>query len=293
MTIRHLVISVAVIFDQPSQSFLLCHNKRWHGYAFPMKHVEPECGESPTAVALQALNDWSVPASFPHATATPLDYLVETLTSDAVREVTIYDYHVFGVEPGVPLPSDLHPDLRLFTYQELQDAVNVTPSTKAIARSFIEDRRVASSVIARNGAAGPEFLVVYNENHGYFFPSTRIKTEVYPAEAALEAARLDLGYEGPLNVVAQAPEVPVLKQSPRFGLGERRFHYYICLLKATAVELTAPGNSVETSLNRLAASLGPLPVPYWRWCTEQQLRSDPDMSPSMPAVLLTVLHLVE
>ena len=293
MSIRHREVAVSVIFDQPTQSFLLCHNKRWNGYAFPMKHFEPGSGIAPADVALKSLDDWYVPLSFPDATATPLDYMVETLWSDAAREVTVYEYHSFKINSGLVLPNPLPPDLRLFAYDQLQDAVNVTSSTKAIARSFVEDRKVAVAVVVRRMPAGCEFLLVYNKNHGYFFPSTRIKSGSYPAESALEAARIDLGYDGPLKLVDQSPELPAMKVTTRFAPGNRRFHYHLTQFEVPDVNLTAPGNALETQLDGVAASLSQLPVPYWRWFTEDEMRSDTNISPSISAVLLTALQLVE
>ena len=296
--IRHRQVAVAVIFDEPTQSFLLCHNKRWNGYAFPMKHIAPDSGISPADVALDALDDREVPLNLPNASATPLDYYVETLQSEAAWseaawKVTVYEYHSFEIHSGMDLPDPLHPDLRLFTYQQLQDAINVTSSTKAIARSFVEDRKVAVAVIARHMPAGCEFLLVHNAHYGYFFPSTRIKTNAHPPEAAIEAARMDLGYDGPWEVVDQSPEVPGVQESQRFGLGERRFHYHLCLLNPPDVDLLAPENELANSLNQLGRNRETPAVAYWRWATEDQLRNDPTMSKSMPAVLQTVLQLVE
>lgn len=282
---------MAAVFDSPSEGFLLCHNPRWHGYAFPMKHVEN--GISAANAAIKAIAEWSPPLQLAGATATPLDRLVESLHSETAREVTVYDYHVFQIDLSSSFGGSLHPDLRLFTYRQLQDALNVTSSTKAIARSFVEDRRVAVGVLTRAGAAGREYLLVQNPNHGYFFPATRIKTDASADESVLEAARLDLGYDGPLNVITQAPEVPALKHSSRFGPGQRRFHYRLGLLEAPGVDLSAPGNAVEQAANALAAGLNPSPGPYWRWFTEDQLRSGSLVSPSVATVLPTVLQLAE
>lgn len=285
MAIRHRQVAVAVIYNE---GFLLCHNQRWNGYAFPMKQVEGN--QSPAEVALSALEDWDVPAQFPNATATPLDHVVDTLWSDGAREVTVYDYDVFEINTEAPVSKSLHPDLRWFTYQELQDAVNVTSSTKSIARSFVEDRKIVVSVLTRQASTGLEFLLVHNPQHGYFFPSTRIKSTALPAEIALQAARMDLGYEGSLQVAHQAAEVPALKLSSRFGAAQQRFYYHVCFLEAPNLDLIAPDNALEKSLNELATKLGSTTMPYYRWCSENELRTSPNMSPSVSAVLTTVLH---
>lgn len=97
MNPRQRDVAVAVIFDPPSQGFLLCHNKRWNGYAFPMQHFEPRTESQPAKIALQALDDWYVPLTLSNPSATPLDHVVKTLYSEAARELTVYEYHVFDV----------------------------------------------------------------------------------------------------------------------------------------------------------------------------------------------------
>lgn len=291
MSIRHREVAVAVIYDKASDKFVLCHNRRWGGYAFPMKHVENANPESLADAALSSLDDWDMPEKFPNATVAPLEYIVEAMMSDAVRQVTVYEYHVFDVDIQQQLPAQLHPDLRLFSFDELQNAVNVSSSTKEIARSFVEDRRVAVAVLARNGSGGNEYLVVHNRNHGYFFPSTRIKDSKAPAQCVMDAVRTDTGYYGPLRVIDQAPEVPDLKASSRFGTGTRRFYYHLCSLEATGVDLSQPGNAFELSLNEIAGAFGSSTLPYYRWMDEAQLRSDKHVSTSMSAVLLTALQL--
>lgn len=293
MTIRRREVAVAVVFDPASQSFLLCHNSRWHGYAFPMKHLEPDGAETNGDAALQALDEWRVSLDVAHAKASALDHLVECLFSEATRQYTLYDYHVFEIELGAPVGPALHPDLRWFTYQQLQDAVNVTSSTKEIVLSFVEDRRVAVGVLTRPGGSGREYLVVRNPNYGYFFPSTRIKTAAHPAEAMIEAVRLDLGYEDDLDVVAQGDEVPALEESKRFGIGQRRFHYHLGVLETPGMDLATPGNSLEQAVAKLTAQSAPPLERYTRWLNEDELQSGAELSPSMSVVLPAVVQLVE
>lgn len=289
MTIRHREVAVAVVFDQPSQSFLLRHNHRWGGYAFPMKQIQGDAAEQ---TALAAVEDDEGGLRFPGAQTKLLDHVHSVLRSEALGTVTIYDYQVFEVETGTGLPSPLHPDWKLFTYDELQTALNVTTSTKEIARSFVEDRKVAVAVVCRCSATGPELLLVNNPNHGYFFPSTRIKAESGSAEAAVNAVRSDLGYESTIEVTLEQAETLDVKHSLRFGPGDRRFVYYVHQVEFPGVDLLAAGNELEGTMNQMPTAAG-MPNQYWRWCNEDQLRNDPQMSPSIPALLTPVMRLAQ
>lgn len=298
-TFRHRSVAVAVIYDQPSQKFLLWHNKRWHGYAFPMKHFEPTAGVDPAQVALNALDAREIQLNLPNATSTPIDRHGECEFSEGVRQFTYYDYHVFGIDPGPGIASaSLHPDLRWFAFDDLVAAPNVTWSTKSVARSLVEDRKVAVAVIARPMPTGTEFLLVYNRNHGYFFPATRMKTDTLPGQAVVQAVRNDLAYDGEIQVVDQS-EVPDLQQSQRFGPRTGRFHFHLCLVRfSDDVDLGAPGNALEQSVSTLQAALAGRGVPasaapYWGWFSESDLRIRTDMSQSVELVLATVLQLVE
>lgn len=282
-----------------AETFLLWHNQRWHGYAFPMKHFEPAAGVDPAQVVLSALDGREIPLDLPNATSSPLDRHGECEFSEGVHEHTYYDYHVFGIDPGQPIASgSLHPDLRWFTFDELVAAPNVTSSTKAVARSLVEDRKVAVAVIPRTMPTGPEFLLVYNQNYGYFFPATRMKTDTLPAQAVVQALRNDLAYNGEIKIVDQA-EVPSLQQSYRFRPRRGRFHFHLCLITfPDEVDLSAPGNALEESVNGLQAALAGRgapapPAPYWGWFTADELRTRTDMSRSVETVLATVLQLVE
>jgi hypothetical protein len=297
-TFRERSVAVAVIYDQPTQAFLLWHNKRWHGYAFPMKHFDPSAAVSPAEVALQSLEDRDFPLSLRDPSATPLDRVGHCLLSEGVHQYTYYDYYVFAVDTNGPINrSTLDPDLRLFTYDELVAAQNVTSSTKMIAESFVQDRQVAVAVITRQTQRGREFLLTRNKLNQFFFPATRIKSDASPAHAVVQAVRLDLAYEGEVVDVNQQ-EVPVVQGSLRFGPGQRRFHFHLCLLKLPGVDLSDPGNELAKALNDFqAALLSHQPTAaansYWGWLTEDEIRNRADVSPSGKTVIVTAVQLAE
>jgi hypothetical protein len=290
-------VAVAVIYDAASQKFLLWNNKRWNGYAFPMKKFDAAAGADPGHAALEALGDLDMPLNLAQATASPLDRLVEPLFSDGTHRLTVYDYHVYSVAPGQPLnTASLHPDFRYFTFNELIAAPNVTSSTIAIARSLVEDRKVALAVITRTGKSGTEFLLVSNKQGQYFFPAARMKVDGQPAHAVGDAVLVDLGYDGEVKVVRQS-EVPAVQTSRRFGTRDVRFTFHPCLLQLPGVDLIVPGNNLEQSLNGMPAAQSATgstatAKPYWGWFTAANLRAHSDMSPSVAPVLNTVLQLV-
>jgi hypothetical protein len=210
--------------------------------------------------------------------------------SDATRRVTIYDYHVYTVNlGGLPSPDALHPDFCYFTFDELLKAINVTSSTQTIAQALVENRKVAAAVIPRTAPRGQEFLLVKNRLGEYFFPSARMKTSAIPKIAITNAIVADLGYEDEIDVPRQA-EVPVVQDSTRFGARLVKFYFHPCLVQFKGIDLNARGNPLETSLKKLAPASGT--NAYSDWFTESELRTRPDMSPSVAVVLNTVLQLV-
>lgn len=292
--LRLKTVGVAVIYDEPSGKFLLLHNKRWNGFAFPMKHFDPEQGGDPKAAALRAVQEREFPLTWPKAQAHPLDRIGEWLFSEGVHGATRYDYHVYGIDPGAPLDtSDPNPDLRYCTYDELIASPSVTYSTQTIARALVEDRRVAAAVITRRSSRGLEFLLVHNLNYQYFFPAVRMKANMFPAQAAVEAVQTDLGYTGPVQV-GEAKLVEALQSSGRFGGREGRFHFHLCPVTLPGVDLAAPGNALEQAIQAAQSSLSdtrPTPSkPGWGWFNADDLRGRNDLSPSIPLVLATLLQ---
>ena len=288
-SLQYKSVAVAVIYDASTDKFLLWHNKRWRGYAFPMKKFDPQAGGDPGQAALAALADWDMPLDVSQATASPIDRIIDVSLSDATRRVTIYDQHVYTVNLGrLPSPDDLHPDFRYFTFDELLKAINVTASTQTIAQALVENRKVAVAVIPRTTPRGQEFLLVKNRLGEYFFPSARMKTSAIPAVAIANAVVADLGYEAGIDVPRQA-EVPAVQESTRFGARLVQFYFHPCLVQFPGVDLNAPGNPLETSLEAAAAATGT--NAYAGWFTESELRNRPDMSPSVAVVLNTVLQI--
>jgi hypothetical protein len=283
-SLMHKHVAVAVIYDAATDKFLLWHNKRWRGYAFPMKQFDPQSGDACQA-ALDALSDWDMPPNLRNATASRLDRIVETLFSDGTHRVTVYEYHVCAVElrTGFSLAS-LPPDFRSFTYDELVAALNVTTSTVAIARALVGSRNVVLAVISRPSGRGREFLVVSNKLGQWFFPAARMKFDGRPEQAVGAALRADLGYDGPFRVTAQA-EVPAVQTSTRFGAHQVQFHFFPCVVEFPEVDLTAPDNPLDAALKELPASRS-------AWFTETELRNRPDMSPTVAIVVNTVMQLL-
>ena len=209
--------------------------------------------------------------------------------SVGVREYTFYDYHLFGVGLVNIQESALHPDLRFFSFQQLQDAPNVTSSTKRIAEWLVGDRDVVVGVVTRLSTQGREFLLTYTPEHQYFFPSTRLRHDAYPAEEVVRVVQSDLGYEGAIEIVDQV-QVDALQESTRFGQLETRFHFHLCLLNLPGTTLAEPGNPLEQSLAGVVSAMAEKRAEaaeptYWRWCTEEEMRTRGDMSPSLASVI--------
>lgn len=296
--LRHKTVAVAVIYDPLSEKFLLWHNKRWNGYAFPMKHCAPGNDDDAMRAAIAAVQEREFPLSLPRAQAQPIDRVGECRFSDGVHQYTYYDYHVYAIDPGTSIrlgPADI--DLRQLTYDELIAASSVTDSTKSIARALVEDRRIAAAVISRDGNRGREFLLVYNKNYQYFLPATRMKTDTLAVNAALQAVRDDLGYDGSAEC-GQMLVVDVVQPSRRFGAHQGQFHFHLCHVDFPEIDLNVHGNGLEQSLNVMQAAWSagkpaPAAAHYWGWFTEDEMRQRADMSPSLALVLNTALQLAE
>ncbi len=290
LQLRHKTVAVAVIHD-PESGFLLWNNKRWNGYAFPMRHLE--AGDDPAEAALQAIEDRDFPTSLPGASARPLECTGAFGYSQGAREETYYDYHVVQIHPREPLlPDSLHPDLRFFTYPDLQASSCVTWSTRVIATSLVEYQEVVVGLICRSTSAGAEFLLVYKPGHGYFFPAVRRKTHSSLEEMAGHAVFLDAAYAGDTGA-KYLREVLDVHPSNRFGLNRRRYRFYLCLMDFPGLDLTQSGNALEQSLTALQSAKGDQGRKsgargYWNWFTPDELRDQAEMSPQV-AVLLNAV----
>jgi hypothetical protein len=294
-SLRHKVVAVAVIYDKRTDKFLLSYNKRWHGYAFPMKHIEP--GTDPAATAVAAIRDPEFPIRWPQAAATPLDRFGEFRHSEGAHKDTYYDYRLFAIDPGAPLPdAPLDSGLALLTYEQLQMTPSVTASTQAIAKALVERRRVVSTVISRVGRGGPEVLLVLNQHHEYFLPSARMRTELEAAQVTPGIVLDDLGYSGPTEI-GDVRVVDARQPSPRFGGRSGAFHFHLFGMKLPGVDLTRPANALEQALDEIH----PPPLvhanaptkPWWDWFTAEGLRTRSDVSPSMKLILETLLQMLE
>jgi hypothetical protein len=298
--LRKRTVAVAIIYDKNSDSYLLWNNMKWHGYTFPMKQFKAASVADTGKIALDAIDGRDFPLSLRNATAGELDLQRHMERSASTGEVTGYEYHVYGIDPGQPIRTIVgDPNLRWFPYAKLKKARNVTPSTKQIVKTLVKERKVAVAVISRQARRGREFLMVWKgSRYKYFFPCTRMKTERSPAKAAIRAVRDDLGYRGAVNVAAHA-EVDAKQVSFRFGPHLGRFTFHPCMIHlSSGGDEAAKARDLEQSLNGKQAALARLnELPgsgqYWGWFTEKELRMRRDMSPSMKDVLLTVLQLAE
>ncbi len=291
-------VAVSVIYDETSARFLLWHNPRWHGYAFPMKKFQVEAGKSAEQAARQACCEWNVPLpGVQPDSVEPAGCWRDRHYSEGTRQVTDYDYHLFRVHlPEMDEPS-LHPDLRYFTFEELQNTPTVTYSTKSIAAWLVGDRDVVAAILTRTVEQGQQFLLVRNAQGKYFLPATRLLRHARAADEVARLVHMDLGYEGALEVVAET-QVDTAQASERFGLRPTNFHFHLCLLNLPGVDLTEYGNVLEQSLADVASTWArtdsKLSISdYQDWFTVEQMRTHRDMSPTLDAVLPAVLQLTE
>ena len=104
MAVRHPTVAV-VQGDQ--QTFFLCFNKRWRGYAFPIR--KPRRGEMLADVAREAFADDYLQQLPAGADGKPLEFVAAYGVSQNVGEESYYDCHVFEVEPGPGLPEATSP----------------------------------------------------------------------------------------------------------------------------------------------------------------------------------------
>jgi hypothetical protein len=293
--LRHKTVAVAVLYD-PVYGFLLWNNKRWGGYAFPMKHMED--GDDPVQTALQAVCDRDFPLDLSDASAGALEEAGWFGFSEGVKEDTYYDYHVAEVSPGQTLaPADLDPDLRFFTYDQLQAAANVTESTRAIATSLVDNQEVVVAVISRERDGQLEFLLVHKSDRGYFFPTIRRKTHGPLEDLAIQAVRFDTSYEGRVQA-SYCSEGPHQRPGTRYGASNRRYRFYLCQVTFPDVDLCQTGNALEQSLDALEAVKVTANQPfgerdYWSWFTTDEMKQRPDLSPDVAAVLQVAIACAE
>jgi hypothetical protein len=289
--VRYVTVAVGMVLD-PERGFLLFHNDRWNGFAFPMKQCQP--GEVSEQVARAALAEVS-PLVFVNPVVEPLRVMGTFGYSGATGEDTYYHYHVYQLDPapyrGAPA---IDPTARFFTEPQLRDSPEVTWSTKEIVDDVLGFQEVCLGEITRDGGQGREVLLTYHPGYGYFPPARRRTTAAPPEETAVAGVREETGYQGPCQAkwLAEAcDEHP----STRYGLRMRRFQLHICGVRLHEVDLRAAGNPLEAALDATAAAKAEAGVVfggrgYWGWFTEQQIRTDPDVSPTMGAVLLEVLR---
>jgi ryanodine receptor 2 len=288
--LRHKTVAVAVIYDK-EHGFLLWNNKRWGGYAFPMRHLEP--GDDPAQAALTALSDPDFPLSLPNATASPIECSGAFGFSEGAKQDTYYDYHVIEIRPARPLdPATLDPELRFFRYENLQAATNVTWSTRVIATSLVEAQEVVVAVICRRGPSGVEFLLVHNRSYGYFFPAIRRKTHSPLEDMAVQAVRFDTSYGGPL-AAKFCREVANIHPSTRFGARERRYRFYLCCVMLEEANPAEPGNALAKALDDLQAAKKNAGQQfgergYWGWFTLDELHRHPGLSSDVADLLPAV-----
>lgn len=125
---------------------------------------------------------------------------------------------------------------------------------------------MALAVIARLGGAGHEFLMIRNANYrGYFFPAARLRTDTTPVKAAVDAVREDTGLFGPIDITSDEL-VADRHFSWRFNQ-ERQYLFHVCRALLPGLELTQPGNKLETALKRTGN--------LWRWVPRGKL-ADPE-----------------
>lgn len=287
--LRHKTVAVAVIYD-PQQGFLLWNNKRWGGYAFPMKEMEDI--DDPVQAALQAVNEPDFPLKLIDASGTFVERTAELGDSESTKQKTKYRYYLVEIDPGTALDkTKLDPDLAFFHPKEMSNAVNVTWSTKRILES-LKHQEVAVALIWRRGGDERQFLLMQKQR-GYFFPAVRITPETTTKDSAKSAIRLDTAYSESVNAECVA-KVSHVHESKRFGLDERTYDYFICETTFLGVELSRPGNALEVSLNAFGAAQADAgrvvgKRGYWSWFTIDELKHGNDISPDVQVLLPTVI----
>ena len=277
---------VAIIQDDQGR-FLVTFNAKWGGYAFPMIAV-PDDGNILVSLAINAV-EHDIGCRLPTATATELDYMGHFGVSQRTGEETLYEYWLYTVEPNQPLdllaaPTWNNNPPMFLTYAELITRTDLTWSTPAIAREFVENQEAVLAVVTRAGEHETEFLLVWNNSYGgYFFPTQRVKTEAKPVPVAVGTVCSDLGYRGPASAIYRG-DLPDIHFSNRFHR-DRRYRFHVCEVQLTDVDLHQPGSLLEKALLRRGKR--------FFWLPGSKL-NDPTIhfSPTMPAVRTVVLNLI-
>jgi hypothetical protein len=237
---------VAAIVHDPDKRFLVCFNRRWNQYAFPMTGTD--LSDDRAARALKALQD-HCPHPIQNASAKPLEYVGGFGPSWALGEDTYYNYYVYEVSAdirGWP-PCYLGSWCGFLDYDQLMSAPLVSWSTKEIARGLMDNQEAAVALISPNASASKEYLLVEKASYaGYFFPSARVKTEIDPLECAIQAVQADTGYLGRIEAAFLA-EMETQHFSPRYNR-QRRYRFFLCEVNFPGVDLNAPNNAFEGCL---------------------------------------------
>jgi hypothetical protein len=190
----------------------------------------------------------------PDAVTAELDYICYFGVSNRTGEETQYECWLYSVEPNQTLdllsaPSWNNNPPMFLTFEELSSRTDLTWSTPAIAREFLENQEAVLAVITRAGQRETEFLLIDNANYGgYFFPTQRVKTEVKPDQVAKGTVRADLGYRG-LALPAYLGEIADVHFSNRF-FRDRNYRFHICEVQLPDVDLHQPGNILERAMTR-------------------------------------------
>lgn len=286
--LRHKTVAVAIIYD-PQHGFLLWNNKRWGGYAFPMKHMEDI--DNPVQTGLRAVNEPDFPLALTGASGVLVERTAELERSNATGQKTKYRYYLVEVYPGTTLDkSALHPDFAFVHHNEIADGSNFTWSTLRIVES-LKLQEVAVSLIWRRVGDKPEFLLVWKPR-GYFFASVRLTPETATEDNAKRAVRLDTAYTGDVEAECVA-KVSHVHESKRFGIGERTYFYYVCETTFPGVNLSQTGNALEESLDAFGAAQASAGRDagdrgYWSWFTRGELEERGDISPDIQSLLPTI-----
>jgi ADP-ribose pyrophosphatase YjhB (NUDIX family) len=284
--VREQKAILAVIQDDKGR-FLVTYNAKWNGYAFPMIAL-PEEGDILGSLAVQAA-EHDLGCILPDAVTAELDYICYFGVSNRTGEETQYECWLYSVEPNQTLdllsaPSWNNNPPMFLTFEELSSRTDLTWSTPAIAREFVENQEAVLAVITRAGQRETEFLLIDNANYGgYFFPTQRVKTEVKPDQVAKGTVRADLGYRG-LALPAYLGEIADVHFSNRF-FRDRNYRFHICEVQLPDVDLHQPGNILERAMTRRGKQ--------FLWLPASRL-NDPAVafSPTIPAIAPSVLKAV-